>query len=357
MSTTAFPFLDELIPSACEPPASANAFVVAGVAQHDASTANVLAFLLDPNARHGFGSTFVDALVAELDGAVTSAGTRFVAADATGSVGWRTIVTRSSETPPRAIVTLDDELRDVSIAVDCSQTATDGGSTASASGRTTELSVRLRVRAPSEPDPENVRTVTFDDLFDAASDALYDVGLLADQRSLELYAQFRETMSERIALATIDHEQRRIDDLWSVIADRQDQVLDFLAAIDVVNDALAARCARLRRVIDERLDHLGIEHATWIAPAGDHAAGRIRGERVLTRLGVEVDSGLVELLAGWLPRTGSFGYAVTAHHRRARPPRPWDHAAFGLPIDADEDAVADRFVDLVQRWIGGGRPD
>ena len=77
-------FLDEPFVSAHESPAPVNVFTVAGFPRRETVASNVLAFLLDPNERHGFGTTFVDALLTLLDQASAANG----ASSAAGRSAW-----------------------------------------------------------------------------------------------------------------------------------------------------------------------------------------------------------------------------------------------------------------------------
>ncbi|QCR20295.1 PD-(D/E)XK nuclease family protein [Agrococcus sp. SGAir0287] len=365
MASHAYEFLEEPFVGAFEPPAPVNVFTLTGTARVEPVASTVLAFLLDPNERHRFGTTFVDALVTLLDGAATERGP-FDAGRCAGSSEWSVTTETRAGVGDRVDVLLENEHLDVAIVV---TTGAEPGSDERGRQLARIRDVRATVveatiaRARTRPDlatdaTHRIHSLAYDDLFDAADAALYDVGPVAEQRSLELYAQFRESMSERIARMTIEHEQRRLDELWSAIGQRQDQVLDFFTALDAANAVLVARATRLRRAIDERLHAAGAPHSSSIVNAGDHAWGRSRGERALVYLGFAPSTGgAIELLVGWLPRTGTFGYAVHAHRERERPPRTWDHIPLGLPFDADEDAVADRFAHLALRWAAGERPD
>ena len=365
MTPHSFEFLDEPFTSAFEPPAPVNVFTVAGCSRLESVTSKVLAFLLDPNERHGFGTTFVDALFLLIADATTADGRPFAADDHRGSSEWSVAIEACAHDRTRIDILLENDVLDVAIVVENKVDATIANpfGTYVAHAARSHGTVVAAVLAPTHRELASVATpgipwLRYDDLFDAADAALYDTGPIADQRSLELYAQFRETMSERIATMTIEHEQQRLDELWAAIEHRQEQVLDFFTTLDSVNAVLVARGTRLQQLIGDRLNAAGIEHSSWIVSAGDHAWGRGRGERVLVYLGLTARTGgTVELLIGWLPRTGTFGYAVKAYQARHRPSRPWDHIPLGLPFDADEDAVADRFAQLTLRFTSGERPD
>ncbi|SDH44750.1 PD-(D/E)XK nuclease family protein [Agrococcus jejuensis] len=365
MMSQAFEFLDEPFTIAFEPAAPVNVFSVAGFPRRETVASNVLAFLLDPNERHGFGTTFVDAVLVLLGDALTTAGDRFDADACRGSSEWSVATEARTDDRTRIDILLENDALDVAIVIENKVDATIANpfGTYVAHASRSHGTVVAAVLAPTRRDLAAVTVpgivaIAYDDLFDAADAALYDVGPMADQRSLELYAQFRETTSERIATMTIEHEQQRLDELWSAIEHRQDQVLDFFTALESVNAVLAARGARLQEAIGQRLDATGIAHSSWLVTAGDHAWGRSRGERALVYVGFKPRTGgSIELLVGWLPRTGTFGYAVKAYQSRNRPTRPWDHIPLGLPFDADEDAVADRFAQLALRWTAGERPD
>lgn len=364
MMSQGFAFLDEPFTSAFEPPAPVNVFTISGLERREAVESRMLAFLLDPNERHRFGTTFIDALLMLLDGAETATGARLAADRLKGSSEWSAEAETSGD-GARSEVLLENESLDVAIVVESPSALrrASASSTVVARARGRRSTVVASAIAPTHRAFEATThrwgsRITYDDLFDAADAALYDVGPMADQRSIELYAQFRETTSERIATMTIEQEQQRLDELWAAIQHRQDQVLDFFTALDSVNAVLVARGTRLQRAIGERLDAAGIEHAATLVNAGDHAWGRGRGERALVYVGFTARTGgAIELLLGWLPRTGTFGYAVTASQSHHRPTRPWDHIPLGLPFDADEDAVADRFTHLALRWTAGERPD
>lgn len=365
MVSPAFEFLDEPFASAFEPPAPVNVFSVAGFPRRETVASNVLAFLLDPNERHRFGTTFVDALLTLLADATTADGQPFDVDATKGSSDWSVATEGHSLDATRVDILLENDDLDVAIVLQSPgsdanlQTSGPSLSNATRDHRTVitaTLAPTQRHRAPDAP--SGVRAFVYDDLFDAADPALYEVGPMADQRSLELYAQFRESTSERITTMAIEHEQQRLDELWSAIEHRQDQVLDFFTALDSVNAVLVARATRLQRAIGDRLDAAGFEHSTWVLNAGDHAWGRNRGERALAYVGFSPRTGgAIELVVGWLPRTGTFGYVVKAYRSHDRPPRPWDHIPLGLPFDADEDAVADRFAHLAFRWTAGEHPD
>lgn len=365
MVSHAFGFLDEPFTSAFEPPAPVNLFTIAGFPRRETVASNVLAFLLDPNERHRFGTTFVDALLTLLDEAPTTTGEPFDADVRKGSSEWSVATEARTDDRTRIDILLENDDLDVAIVIENRVDARieNPFGTYVAHASRSHGTVVAAVLAPTRRDlaslaTPGIRSLTYDDLFDAADAALYDAGPMADQRSLELYAQFRETTSERIATMTIEQEQQRLDELWSAIEHRQDQVLDFFTALDSVNAVLVARGTRLQLAIDDRLIAAGVEHTSWVVNAGDHAWGRSRGERALVYVGFTPRTGgSIELLVGWLPRTGTFGYAVKAYQSRNRPPRPWDHIPLDLPFDADEDAVADRFAHLVLRWTAGERPD
>ncbi|MFC7432006.1 MULTISPECIES: PD-(D/E)XK nuclease family protein [unclassified Agrococcus] len=364
MTAAAFAFLDEPFTSAYDAPAPVNVFTVAGFTRRETVASNVLAFLLDPNERHRFGTTFVDALLTLLDGAQTSTGDAFEAGRARGSSEWSTATEVPTDRHTRIDVLLENDDLDIAIVVESSLDAAVANPFGSYVERASRShgTVVAAVLAPAHHDrdaaPLGIRLLRYDDLFEAADAALYEVGPTAEPRSLELYAQFREAMSERITTMLIEQEQWRLDELWAAIEHHQDQVLDFFTAIDAVNRVLVARGTRLQRAIGERLEAEGIEHSSWLVNAGDHAWGRSRGERALVYVGFNaVKSGTIELLIGWLPRTGTYGYRVTAYQRRNRPTRPWDHIPLGLPLHAPEDAVVERFTALAQRWVTGERPD
>ncbi|WP_144720155.1 PD-(D/E)XK nuclease family protein [Agrococcus jejuensis] len=365
MVSQAFGFLDEPFTSAFEPPAPVNVFSVAGFPRRETVASNVLAFLLDPNERHGFGTTFVDALLTLLGDADDASGRPFAADACKGSSEWSVATEARTDDRTRIDILLENDALDVAIVIENTADATIANpfGTYVAHAARSHGTVVAAVLAPTRRDlasaaAPGIRSLRYDDLFDAADAALYDVGPMADPRSLELYAQFRETTSERIATMTIEQEQHRLDELWTAIEYRQDQVLDFFTALESVNAVLVARGTRLQQSIGDRLNAAGIEHSSWVVSAGDHAWGRSRGERALAYVGFTPRTGgSIELLVGWLPRTGTFGYAVKAYQSRNRPTRPWDHIPLGLPLAADEDAVADRFAQLALRWTAGERPD
>mgnify|MGYP001010053375 FL=1 len=91
MVSHAFEFLDEPFTSAFDPPAPVNLFTVAGFPRRETVASNVLAFLLDPNERHRFGTTFVDGLLTLLDDAPTTNGEPFDAERCKGSSEWSEI--------------------------------------------------------------------------------------------------------------------------------------------------------------------------------------------------------------------------------------------------------------------------
>lgn len=253
MTAAAFAFLDEPFTSAYEAPAPVNVFTVAGFSRQETVASNVLAFLLDPNERHRFGTTFVDALLTLLDGAQTSTGEAFHAASARGSSEWSTATEVPTDRRTRIDVLLENDDLDIAIVIEGSLDAAvvnPFGSYVERASRS-HGTVVAAVLSPSHHDrdaaPLGIRMLRYDDLFEAADAALYDVGPTAEPRSLELYAQFREAMSERITTMLIEQEQWRLDELWSAIEHHQDQVLDFFTAIDAVNTVLVARGTRLRR--------------------------------------------------------------------------------------------------------------
>ncbi len=348
-------------------PRPVNVFEISGFPRWETVASNVLAFFFDPNERHGLGTVFVDALLGLLDGA------RFVGPEGLAaekfdsqldlrSTEWTVVTEQATSDGMRIDIYLTNDELKLAIIIENKIDALVNNPFESYARhallrypRTLSVVLAPTHRVSTAPDDGagwTSRSVIYDDLFDEAQAQ----PLSGDSRSMDLLHQFIENTSERRNRVDVEKEAALLANFWGAVEGNEKQFVEFFGELDRVNQVLKGRADRLRQAILGGLNSRGIPVDDKFVVAGiDHGWGRKAGLVATVYLGFHVHAGPgVELILGFNPVRHINELSVKAYEKHNKSNDclvGYDHIPLGLPFTATDEAVAEKFLELVDRLL------